>query len=482
MRRLIIALLVALQAQGAGAGLYCVKADGTVPDGCVAAKTFTEIGAALDQLKADQGATAYTATQTIRVWAGTYPAVENTHLSSMNPTATYKLIVEAAPGSTPLIDGGAAAECFAPAVSYTVLTGFEITNCGSVRLYKDHPEISYSYFHDTTGYAALFSTSATNGLKAHHNTFFRNLRGISLAAGTDCEIYLNEVGTTTAGNGITGCSTGGNGIRDNITYNGNIVNASGIQPQSGDLIEGNISYNNRYGMQTLATTVNPILRRNIQVANMYNGHCEGGAGDCPEILEHNFSYAAGWPGATGGAEMWVATRSDASPLTHIYSNISWANGSYFAADRNVRMITTAAIAGLDRNVYWKTGNPKTAVAGNLNNGQPYNTLAEWQAGSGLDTHTIEADPRIMGDPDLLVTNAQVFPDAPSIEERKRRIDINYMSTNLALKGRGCSWNGSVCVEDGSDPGPHAITTFPTPGGFVSASVARFDSFTGGMAF
>ena len=117
----------------------------------------------------------------------------------------------------------------------------------------------------------------------------------------------------------------------------------------------------------------------------------------------------------------------------------------------------------DYNLWWVTGTVHSEGVAEVANTN-YATLSAYQA-AGWDTHSFSANPRIIGDPDLLATSSQVFPECPTIECRLAKIRRNYMPTNLALKGKGCAWNSSAmtCTPDHSDIGPVPITVYNAPG-------------------
>jgi len=110
----------------AGAGLYEVGSG----------KPYSTISAALAQLWIDQSSAAFAATQEIRVYEGTYNEYVNPN-PGLAPTATYRLLLQAAPGTLPVVDEQLSISSNAIELGqypvrgphFTTIRGFKVTNC-----------------------------------------------------------------------------------------------------------------------------------------------------------------------------------------------------------------------------------------------------------------------------------------------------------------------------------------------------------------
>ncbi len=481
MRKAIFVLVLsAIPAWCVGAGTYCVTPTGSVPSpnphNCAAGKTYTTVALAYAGLVTDQGATPFTATQNIFVSSGgTYPAMGS--LGTLVPTSTYHLNIVAdtiqqpfagSVGQPKISCGSLSTDNATVYPTYTTISGFEITNCGKAFSFANgsgtHIEISYNYIHDlTTAYAAIYAniTSYATSSRVHHNYFYNVVRGLYVLA-TALEVDHNEFNVTTGGNMIS--SSGTWKIHDNIGYHAYVTLGSFILAGGADLDTGNVGYDNRYCTQGGAGTVGAVISNNVCVANMWTCHYEAGASAAQGVTQHSFCYRGTVPGGATGGQVMRMSGSGASGWTSAeINNICWPNQVVSSGDGGLYSLATTTGSMSDYNVYWLTGTPGAHAIANVA-GASYNTLALAQAGSGMETHSISANPRIVGDPDLLATTSQVYTECPTIECRLSKIRRNYMPTNLALKGKGCaSWSGS-CTPDHSDIGPVPITLYDAPGG------------------
>ena len=481
MRRLLLFVAFAGPVFGAGAGLYCVTPTGAAVDDCVAGKTFPQISTALAALVADQGTATFGATQTIRVYPGSYTSAGLvgyiTSSRFLAPTATYPLIIrsasgaQAAPGGTqPIINCGDTTSTdagwfYSP---YVTVQGFEITNCKAAFVWgsagpRDHETIAYNYIHGTGTATAIADNAAGTGTGTwiHHNIITNVGSGIASTYAAWI-IEFNEISNTTAGGGIG--SAGSCTIRNNIIYNVYITNGSGVQGGNDDVITGNVSYDNRYGIQSqIKTAPGPTFQQNIVVGNMWTCHYEGGTSPVFGLMQHNFCYRStnvGVPADYGQAQR--ITGGTGSAAFEI-NNIAWPNKTAAATDRALDTSSGLTASMSDYNVWWVTGTVGHEGLAMVNV-TDYATLAAFQV-TGWDTHSINVNPQLLGNPDLLAVTTQVFPECPTIECRLAKIRRNYMPTNLALKGKGCTWSASAmtCTPDHSDIGPVPITVYNAPG-------------------
>jgi hypothetical protein len=477
---LLIALAGPLFGAGAGAGTYCVTPTGSVPSpnphNCAAGKTYTQISGALSALGTDQGTTTFTATQTIWVSPGTYTAIGLIGNSpALAPTSTYPLIIssdtgaQAYPGGPqPVVDCGGtssivAATFYSP---YVTVRGLEITDCKNFFEWgstggRNNETISYNYLHANATSIAIENSKPGigTGTWIHHN-IITNV-GSAIVGQPGYTIEFNEISATTAGGAIG--SNGPSTVRNNILYNLNITNGSGIQGGNSDVDSGNVVYDARYCIQSGATTSpGPTFLRNICVANMWTCHYEAGTNPVFGLMQHSLCYRSTNAGAptNSGQVQRISTTSPATTAAFQINNIAWPNKAVTQSDLALYS-GIMANSMTDYNVWWVTG---TIGSEGMASGSPnYASLAAFQA-TGWDTHSTMTNPRLLGNPDLLATTGQVFPECPNIECRLAKIRRNYMPTNLALKGKGCAtWTGS-CTRDHSDIGPVPITLYDAPGG------------------
>ena len=454
---------------GNGAGTYCVTPTGSIPNpnphSCTAGKTYTQISAALTALGTDQGTTTFSATQTIWVSPGTYTAIGFIGNSpALAPTATYRLIItsdtgaQAYPGGPqPVIDCGSTATTNATFYSpYVTVTGFEMTDCkyfftwGSSGT-RSNNTISYNYLHGNGTNSCIYNSNGSGASAWIHHNIITNV-GSGLSLQLPATVEFNEVSATTNG----GAGLGGN---NNIAYNGYVTTGTAITSGT-----GNVAYASRYGLQSQITTgPGPTFLNNIVVGNMWTCHFECGSAACFGLMQHNFCYRstnAASPSNSGSATERISVYAGSAEFE--IHNIVWPTKTGTQPDRAITTGPSAGTSMADYNNWWVTGS--TGVEGMGYYGSTaYATLALFQA-TGWDTHSISVNPRLLGNPDLLATTGQVFPECPNIECRLAKIRRNYMPTNLALKGKGCAtWTGS-CIKDHSDIGPVPITLYDAPGG------------------
>ena len=409
-------------------------------------------------------------TQTISVYAagGPYSAIPG-DTYTLYSTATYPLIITAAPGESPVFNcGGSTAPLIELDSNYATFNGFEITACGGI--YSGAPvtnvTISNNYIHDTVGsYWAINPNGSQTNWWVHHNRIV-NVAGGGIGVQGNALIEYNEVGPTTAG-ALTQITCGNAGvsctIRNNIAY--------GIGPTSNIMVNflqyyaatvsGNVSYYNGVGFDASTTGSSSNLATFSHNIAAYSAHyvtnCEGGGGACWTNTDHALILKD--EGSSGLSSVEYDSVSSVASTLSLTSSILWGDSTI---SPNTHLISVAALNSLysDYNVFNKTGSFNTAQ--DTSGPTYYATLAAWQA-TGRDTHTVQTDPRFVGSISLLRTASQVFPECPTIECRLAKIRHNYTPTNLALKGTGCAWNGTTCVPDHSDIGPVPVTVYDAPG-------------------
>lgn len=500
MRSLIAVLFLCSLSHGAtwiidGVGGSC-PTSGFTPG---ATYHCTTLALAYTSLTDKYGSGARTLTETETIQGDTTTPQGAFSVFPMVPTASFHIIFTAnaglipaggcTAGGCPVIDCGGGATSVALAANspgYLEVHNWELRNCGQAVTGAAMAGIvvQQTYIHDLTATSNLYSIVTGSGGTFDHVWITNAKGGIS---GNGAFTYIKCYGMT----GVSCISppSGATSTYSNVLCaNGTNTNATScILAVAGDVagttpLTGNIGYASKYGMQSMVNTgISPIFAYDLSINNVFNCHGEGGAAALEMNRAHELCYFAG----TGAEIRQNATSGTAT--SQACGELSITNGTNNGLDANVFQSDPGmfANAAIDYNNYWNVG---TSV--NVSKiGSPstqYATLALWQAAlnggasPGPDLHSQFADPRFVGNISMLNTTSDVCNNGESIESCINRIRKNFIPTNLALKGKGASSNGTVCVADGSDPGPIPITVFASPGANMSSSVAN--SFSGGVAF
>lgn len=327
----------------AGVGLYEV---GT-------GKTYSTIMGALDQLYVDQGTAAFTATQEIRVYNGTYTETVTPN-DLINPTATYRLIIQAATGQVPEIDAGSVRDnCFnIYDIDYVTIIGF------------------YGYHTNASG---IIFNSSNYGIAHNNHMHGCGTNGIRIDASTDCKIYDNLL-ESVANDGMLIQ----NGSISAIAYNNAIINLGhdGIQIISSNLgifYSNTISNPDNNGFTNLSST-GITFKNNIVIAhgnsNIWTMKIDAG-GTTDWVSDNNcyYFYDNAVMGAWNGSEVTFTqwkTNSGQDGNT-INSNPLLVNIGGVSADDNKIASNSpckdagAALSGIYAIDYFGTSRPQGAA-------------------------------------------------------------------------------------------------------------------------
>ena len=233
-------------------------------------KTYSTIQSALDDLHTIIGSSTFTAAEKIRVYTDTYNETVVPH-TDLNPTATYRLMIEAADGNKPVIDGGYAVNFQAATIDtidYVTISGFEITGCKDVSAYfvnSNYGVIHDCFFHNAgyvaTNYSIGFNT-CSNALVYNCMGLDRQLLAIQGGSGNvvynntyygPTLIYLSTASPVTVKNNAMYILAGGVGIfAANLTSITNLVSNNNVMYV--DAAANAVQYLSG-GLQTFATLV-----------------------------------------------------------------------------------------------------------------------------------------------------------------------------------------------------------------------------------
>lgn len=223
-------------------------------------QTYSTIQSALDALYTAVTTSTFTVTQTIAVYNGTYNE-KITPNAGLIPTATYRLVITAADGNSPIIDGQASRQYAIQniGVSYVTFNGF-ITRNTTLR------EIDY----ESCSYGIISNNIA--GPNVYGINLYKGVGGSISAVGGHI-VYNNFIFGSTGGEGggIVGDELSGCTI-----YNNLIINCTqGIDTY--DVIGNTYIYNNTFYGNGQGIRFEDDVATNITFKNnaVYNstGHC-----------------------------------------------------------------------------------------------------------------------------------------------------------------------------------------------------------------
>lgn len=319
------------KAHAAGSGLYEVGSG----------KPYATIQAALNHLWTDQGASAFTATQTIRVYNGSYAEDIITPNAGLTPTATYRLVIQAADGNTPILEGSGTRD---RAFSIYMTAGNVTINGLTVRNYKNYG----------------IRTDGVPNVIVSNNTFYNVLGDgiyVGAAPASASLIYGNTVHNT-GGNGIV--LSGQTGAK---AYNNFIYSVSGhgfrLSTYNNSLIYNNIISNaGQMGIRLITCSGDGVYNNTIYSATT--------------VLNR--------------AGIYLVTTS---PNNTVKNNIIW-RAHTSDTDYAIYVENAASLAGLvsNNNVLYATGGAEIGYYA----GTAYSTLADWRAATNQDLNSVSADP------------------------------------------------------------------------------------------
>ena len=356
-------------------------------------KTYSTIQAALDNLFIVVGAVAFTETHTIRVFTDTYleTATPNTLL---NPTATFRLVIEGAAGNIPIIDGQTARAngIYVYIISYVTISGMTAKNhtANGIQFYSSSycTAFSNTCFSNTT--SGILFTIASSNCTAYLNTCYSGTSGIyfyqNCLNGT---AYDNKCYSNTNGIQYYGSSANGICYRNNLYLNGTAITIAG---STNATIYRNNIYSNSTGIAFSSVTSIKIYN-NLIYNNSIGLH---GTTATNAIMDNNTLYRNA---STGIYLNTVATNAT------VKNNIIWQQSGTainvsdnsqagFVSNRNNLYVVYPGVFG-----YW--GSSRT-------------TLAAWQAASGQDANSISAQPKFQYLKDGIAVSLKITDQSPCI--------------------------------------------------------------------
>ena len=320
-------------------------------------KPFTTIQSAMNQLWYDQGASAFTGTQVISVYAGTYTEAVTAN-TGLVPTASNRLIISANSGDTVIIDGGGTlAYCLNLALPYTdinrlslrraVTSDLNLTNCTNSTI---------------TGVTFGSSLSADNfGVTLTNCAAPLTMTGCILTNLSNTYSDNNGVKTEVKNSTITACpgtATFAGNFHDNtinstLSWNGNLTSFYN------NILNGNIWFN---GVTYANIYNNLVLNHNINII---------GSSSNVNFLNNTLR-------TTGTALLSIASAT---------SNITIRNNIVSGDGVLVKFLTTPSGAVLNNNFYEFRGSAFAAI-----NGTSKTNLSGWQSLTGQEANSASGNP------------------------------------------------------------------------------------------
>jgi hypothetical protein len=312
-------------------------------------KTYTDIQSAFDALFALVGITPFTETQTIRVFDGTYTGTFTTN-ATMQPTATYRLIIEVAAGNTAILNGNGWFINYGLIIgnNYTTVDGFKVQG-------YYYFGIGYSFLNYGEVKNCEFTNNAVFPQMAYFNQYYKLHHNICHDNGS---------------HGLSVEGGGNNQIYNNLIYNENGYGAISGGANYGDLIVNNL-----------------ILNSNIGIAMYGRGWQE---------MHNNTIY---------DCNIGIHTESGNNAV-YIKNNIIYAlKGQYC-----ITYTATTAWGTLDRNIYFTDTD---AIVGKYA-GVDAITIADWRLATGQDTNSLDEDPKLKNRFGTTISDFRIYYNSPGI--------------------------------------------------------------------
>jgi len=419
-------------------------------------KTYSTITAALAQLYTDVGSNAFTETQTIRVYDGTYTETVAPD-TNLNPTADYGLVIEAAAGNSPVIDGESTRVngIYVLTIDYVTSDGFTVKNCTTNGIYyysksrhgiiknnvcysnghgihvytsSTYATVNNNFSFSNTGDGIWFENASHYGTVHSNNCYLNGNSGIDIKASTNMNIYnCNCYSNSTYGmnfrsgansDTVCGCicySNTSHGIyaqstNSNLTIHDCIFysNLDGVRASNtaGVVFYNNYCYSNSSnGLLIYTNSTNSIAYNNVCIFNkiglqfnnatggkIYNNTCA--------LNTNNAIY--GNSGATG-----------LTSKNNILYQVNGAACAFYGASSGL---------STDYNCFYFSGTA-VPVSG-------YATLALWQA-TGRDLNSINSDPLFLLLNGLSASDYKLSYDSPCINvatDLSATFTIDYFGT------------------------------------------------------
>jgi len=347
-------------------------------------KTYSTIQGALDALYTAVTTTTFTATQTIEVYDGTYleTATPNTGL---NPTATYRLVITAATGNTPIIDGESTRTngIYINAINYVTVSGL---TCKS-----------------NVSHGIIFYASSNYGT-AYNNICYSNGAGIRCHSSTNGIVYNNTCYSNST-NGIFFYSSTSGTSYGNTCYSNGTNGIYFSKDSDTGIVYSNFCYSNVVGIRFYSNTTSLI----------YNNLCKGNTS--VGIYLNSYSlYASVYNNTSYGDTNSIYFAIGSSQGT-VKNNIAWC---YSVSGYAIYVGSSTGFVS-DNNNFYKTGTAKTGYWV----GTDCTTLVDWKTASGQDPHSISADPLFINAGGTTAIDYKVPDSSPC---KNKGINLNSIFT------------------------------------------------------
>ncbi len=396
------------EAEPASAVTYYVSPSGSDGNAGTAQAPFKTIQRAIN-LTTEPGTT-------IIVAAGTYN--EQPVIYQKDGTAQDRMILKAAPGTTPVIDATAKAETFGLRVfhsAYWTIDGFEVTNVTGSGIQVedgDHVIVKNIKSHDNTGTGII--VLASDDARIEYNEVYRNALGIKVSTETLDSVLVQSQRPIVRYNLVYKNILGGGGA-DGIDVNGgdggiaeynlvwqnyddgidNSSSSGGVEHASGIIFRYNATWLNG---PTRACVGEADYAACVQCPE--NGDCGNGAGiktstntGGDNLIHHNISFDNDSSGFDNDQEAnWGPNR--------FYNNTAHNNAKGIALDMaGVTNLNSAAY--VKNNILTGSRSP-SAYGGDLRpsgtysiNSSDYNFIGDGLLPAGHDTHSLSGDPLLV---------------------------------------------------------------------------------------
>jgi len=337
-------------------------------------KPYSTIQSALDSLYSDYGSGTFLDTMTIRVYTGTYTETATPN-SALKPTATYRLMIEAAAGNTPVIDGQSTRGdgVLVIGIDYVTVDGFTVHHCTSEGIFfyngADYCTASNNICYSNNSYGILWYSGCTYGI-AHHNISYSNgAHGIVLYDTCNYGTVYNNL-----------CySNGTAGIYFRISTN-------------------MVAYNNHCHHCTFCFDI-----EDGTIAKIYNNLSHDSTNPAFGLTILSNSYVELYNNTLYLSVLYIGNSSNAT----VKNNLMTTSAGYC-----ITVNDAASKVGFvsDYNDCHISGTAKTGKWGAVDE----NTLADWQLATSQDSHSIDTHPALVNEGGTVATDYQLTSVSPCI--------------------------------------------------------------------
>ena len=327
-------------------------------------KPYSTIQSALDSLYSDYGSGTFLDTMTIRVYTGTYTETATPN-SALKPTATYRLMIEAAAGNTPVIDGQSTRGdgVLVIGIDYVTVDGFTVHHCTGEGIFfyngADYCTASNNICYSNNSYGILWYSGCTHGI-AHHN--------ISYSNGSHGIVLYDTCNYGTVYNNLC-YSNGTAGIYFRISTN-------------------MVAYNNHCHHCTFCFDI-----EDGTIAKIYNNLSHDSTNPAFGLTILSNSYVELYNNTLYLSVLYIGNSSNAT----VKNNLMTTSSGYC-----ITVNDAASQVGFvsDYNDLHISGTAKTGKWGAVDE----NTLADWQLATSQDSHSIDTHPALVNEGGTLDTD------------------------------------------------------------------------------